>query len=240
MDDVRYQACDTVSDLVARLVTDEDLSGTLAWLTEECARLPGVTASALLLVDRQGTLSVAAASSAPVRRLQEAELRVAEGPAHDSYDRGARVDCLDAFDADRRWPRFAPVARRRGVQAVHAFPLPSPARTIGVLTMFMSEPGGLSDVALVAGQVLASTVALGIESHQAAQLEIRTDQLQTALDSRVLIEQAKGLLSERLGLSLDDAFTVMRRHARNNGERLVGVAAAVLDGTLTLPAHSPR
>ena len=240
MDQVRSDAWDTASGLVARFVTDEDLSGTLAWLTDRCARLPGVRASGLVLVDRRGALAVVAASSEPARRLQDAELRVAEGPAHDSYDRGSRVDCLGLFDAERRWPRFAPVVRRQGVQAVHSFPLPLPGRTIGALTLFVSEPGGLFDDSLDAGQMLASTAALGVQSHQAAELETRTDQLQTALDSRVLIEQAKGLLSERLDLSLDDAFTVLRHHARNNGLRLIDVAAAVLDGSLALPVGLPR
>jgi AmiR/NasT family two-component response regulator len=88
--------------------------------------------------------------------------------------------------------------------------------------------------------MLASTAALVVESHHSTQHETRADQLQGALDSRVLIEQAKGLLAERLGLSLEEAFTVLRRHARNNGRRLADVAASVLDGSLSLTVTRPH
>ncbi|MEV0790299.1 GAF and ANTAR domain-containing protein [Kribbella sp. NPDC050459] len=236
MSEAEYASCVTVHDLVARFVTDDNLVDALAWLTARCAESPGVTASALMLADRDGALDVVAASSAAARRLQELESRAAEGPAHDSYGSGARVDCPDLTDADNRWPRFAPAARHGDIRAVHAFPMPLPGRTIGSLTMFLSQPGALSDGSLEAGQMLASTAALGVEAHHSTQHETRADQLQGALDSRVLIEQAKGLLAERLGLGLDDAFTVLRQYARNNGRRLADVAAAVLDGTLALTA----
>lgn len=225
---------ETMADLVARFVVDPDLVGTLAWLVDQCARLLDAAAAGVMMIDAQGGLDVLAASSAPARLLQELEKRHFEGPARDSFHAGRRIDCPDLAAADAAWPRFAPVARRHGIAAVHAFPMALPGRTIGAMPVFLADPGGLSAEALETGQVLANLAAIGIGSYRARQSEILAAQLQTALSSRVLIEQAKGLLAERLGIAVDDAFGLMRQHARSNGRKLGDVAAAVLDGQLTL------
>lgn len=225
---------DTMSGLVARFAAETDLAGTLAWLVERCVRLLEVTAAGVMVIDAQGGLDVLAASSAPARQLQEMEKRHFEGPARDCFHFGRRVDCLDLAEADVRWPRFAPVARHRGMGATHAFPMALPGRTIGAVTVFLADPGGLPDAALETGQALANLAAIGVGSHRARQHEVVAAQLQTALHSRVLIEQAKGLLAERLGIAVDDAFALMRQHARRNGRKLGDIAAAVLDGRLTL------
>ncbi|MFF0344181.1 ANTAR domain-containing protein [Kribbella sp. NPDC004875] len=224
----------TVPDLVARFVADPDLNSTLDWLTEHCAEVPDTRASALLLADGHGALDVAAASSDLARWLPELESQSHEGPARDSYTTCHRIDGLDLSEADTRWPRYAACARRAGIRSVHAFPLALPGRTIGALTMYFGAPGGLPEDDLEQGQALASTAALGVASCQATQDKARADQLQGALDSRVLIEQAKGLLAERLGITPGEAFGVLRRHARNHQVRLDEVCAAVLDGSLSL------
>ncbi|MFI7063738.1 GAF and ANTAR domain-containing protein [Kribbella sp. NPDC050124] len=231
----------TVSDLVAKFVTDADLAGTLAWLADRSAQMPGVRATALVLADRDGALDTVAASSAVARELQELERQHQEGPCRDSYDRASRIDCPDLADAEIRWPHYAPSARRLGVRGVHAFPLPMPGRTIGAMALLLDEVAGASSDSLENAQTLANTAALGVDSHRATENDVRVDQLQTALDSRVLIEQAKGLLSERLSLTPDQAFAVLRQHTRSHHLRLRDVAAAVLDGTLSVTAHrSPR
>ncbi|MFD7155591.1 GAF and ANTAR domain-containing protein [Kribbella sp. NPDC059898] len=231
MSEAEHPPCGAVSELVGRFVTDTDLVGTLGWLTDRCTELAGVSGSALSLADRQGTLDVVAASSEAAHGLQQ----TVEGPAQDCYATGFRIDCPDLDQADARWPGYAAAARRDGVRAVHAFPMPLLERTIGVLTLFLDTVGSLSPEALETGQLLAATAALGVESHQATQHEIRADQLQSALSSRVVIEQAKGVLAERLGLSLAESFEVLRGYARRNGRRLTDVATAVLDGSLVLP-----
>jgi GAF domain-containing protein len=240
MGETDHSMWDTVRDIVGKFVTDADLNGTLGWLVDRCAEMSGVSASALVLADRYGALEVVAASSEPAREMQEFETLHCEGPAQDSYESGARIDCPDLVGADTRWPRYAPIARRHGVRAVHAFPMPLPGRTIGALTLCLGEVGGLPDDSLKIGQTLVSTAALGVESHRATQSQVLVGQLQTALDSRILIEQAKGLLAERLSITPDDAFDILRRHARSNRGRLTDVATAILDGTLALttePSH---
>ena len=240
MGDTEHPRRDTQPDLVAKFVTDADPIGALAWLVDRCAEMPGVSTSALLLADSRGTLDVVAASSGLARELQEFGTRHGEGPAQDSYDNGSRIDCADLVEADARWPRYAPIARRRGVLAEHAFPLPLPGRTIGAMTLSLSAAGGLPNESLNTVQALANTAALGVESHRATQNEVLVDQLQTALDSRVLIEQAKGLLAERLNIAPSDAFQVLRQHARYHRLRLIDVVTAVLDGTLMLTTEPSR
>ncbi|MGZ0153573.1 GAF and ANTAR domain-containing protein [Kribbella sp. WER1] len=235
-----HQAFDTLSGLVARFVAEADLGSTLGWLTDRCAELPGVSASGLMLADRDGALDNIAASSEPTDRLQQLEQQIVEGPAHDSYDSATRIDCLDLAGAGDTWPQYAVAASQRELRAVHAFPLLILGRAVGTLTMFRSTTGALGIDVLEAGQALANTAALGVEGHHATQYHTLADQLQIALDSRVLIEQAKGLLAERLGVSLEESFTVLRQHARRNGRRLVDVATEVLNGSLALPAKPQR
>ena len=228
---------DQLPDLVARFVADSDLSGTLAWLVDGCTEIFGVRATGLMVTGKDGALGAVSASSESARQLQELEKLRFEGPAQDSFRNSRRIDCPDLSEADAHWPGYAPVARTHGVRGVHAFPLPLPGRTVGALTLFLAEVGGLSEETLGSAQVLANTAALGVESHRAMHSEILAEQLQGALHSRILIEQAKGLLAARLNITVDDAFAILRQHARNNCRKLRDVAAAVVDGTLTLTAE---
>ncbi|HEV8556243.1 MAG TPA: GAF and ANTAR domain-containing protein [Actinophytocola sp.] len=234
MGDTDRRGWDAMADLAARFVAEADLACTLAWLADQCAELLGGTAAGVMVIDAQGALDVAAASSGPARELQELEKRHFEGPARDSFHAGRRIDCPDLAEADDRWPRFAPVAQRHGNAALHAFPMALPGRTIGAMTVFLADPGALPGEALETGQTLANLAAIGVGSYRARQNEILAAQLQAALHSRVLIEQAKGLLAERLGIPLDDAFALMRQHARSHGRKLGDIASAVLDGRLIL------
>ena len=227
----------SVPDLVARFVADPDVGSTLGWLTTHCAEVPGAHASALLLAGHEDVLEVAAVSSDLASWLHELEARNLEGPAQDSYATCRRIDCADLSEADTRWPQYAAAARRAGIRAVHVFPLALPGRAIGALAMYFSQPGGLSEDDLGRGQALASTAALGVASGQATQDKARADQLQGALDSRVLIEQAKGLLAERLSIAPREAFGVLRKYARNHQVRLDIVCTAVLDGSLSLSSR---
>ena len=227
---------DTLSELVTKFVEEGDLVGSLVWLADRCVGLPDVTASGLMVVDAEGALDVIAASSRPARLLQELEKKRFEGPARDGFHGGRRIDCADLAEADIRWPHYAPVARRFGMAAIHALPMRLVDRTGGVLTLFATSPGSLPDDVLEFGQSLAYAAALGVGNHRARQSEILAAQLQTALHSRVVIEQAKGVLAERATISVDEAFAALRQHARNTGRKLGEVASSVLDGRLDVPA----
>jgi GAF domain-containing protein len=145
------------------------------------------------------------------------------------------VSCADLADADGRWPTFAPRARSDGIQAVHAVPLRVRDQTIGGLNLFRCRPGTVPDADLAIAQSLATVTTIGIlQSRARRSSEVLNEQLQNALNSRVIIEQAKGFLAERHGEGLPQAFARLRNYARSHGERLTTIAREVVGGTLDL------
>ncbi len=226
---------DTFILLADTLVADFDLIEYLDLLARRCADLLEVTACGLLLIDHYHILTTVAASSEEARLLELFQLQNSEGPCLDCYHSGSPVTCPDLSRSDRRWPRFTAAALDSGFHGVHAVPLRLRDQVIGTMNMFTAAPGPLGPAALELGQGLADMATIGILHERIVRRhEMVTEQLQTALNSRILIEQAKGVLAERLQLPVDDAFAVLRGHARATGRRLLDVAAAVVDGTLTI------
>jgi hypothetical protein len=155
----------------------------------------------------------------------------------DCFRSGQAVSEVDLAGAGR-WPRFSAAATEVGYAAVHAVPMRLRIVTIGALNFFGAQAGAVDQERLRLGQALADVATIGLLQHRAIhRRDVVTEQLQTALNSRVLIEQAKGVLAERLRVSVDDAFTVLRRAARRQNRRLVDLAEAVVGGSeqLTLP-----
>jgi hypothetical protein len=136
-----------------------------------------------------------------------------------------------------RWPRFTAAAAEVGFAAVHALPMRLRAEVIGALNFFDINPGALDAGKLRIGQALADVATIGLLQQRAIhRRDVHTEQLQTALNSRILIEQAKGVLAERLHLDVADAFTLLRSGARNHNRRLSELAQCVIDGTEQIPA----
>lgn len=231
------RALDTFIALADTLVEDFDITDFLGLLTDRCVELLDVTAAGLLLVDHQGTLNLVAASSEQARLMAMFQLRNQEGPGLECFTDGHPVRCPDLTGAGARWPRFAPAATNAGFAAVHALPMRLRADIIGGLTLFATAPGILDNSAVRLGQALANMATIGI-LHQRTirRRETVVAQLQTALDSRILIEQAKGVLSERLRITVTEAFTLLRGHARRSGRRLAELSATVIDGTADVTA----
>jgi GAF domain-containing protein len=171
-----------------------------------------------------------AATSEAMEMVELFQLQNAEGPCLDCYRSGEPVEVEDMAGAVGRWPRFAPVAAEAGFRSAHAFPLRLRGRVLGALNLFRTVPGRfeLSDVAVA--QALADVATIGIMQHRATHdAQALSEQLHLALNSRVLIEQAKGVIAEQAGLDMDQAFARLRGYARRHRRLLGEVAQDVID-----------
>jgi len=229
------QLADVFVEMADTLVDDFDVLDFLHVLTERCVQLLGIAAAGLLLTDGQDTLQLVAASSERTRLLELFQLQTDQGPCVDCFRTGQPVSVADLRVAGR-WPRFTAVAAEIGFAAVHALPMRLRSDVIGALNFFDTSPGPLDEGRLRIGQALADVATIGLLQQRAIHRSgVLTEQLQTALNSRVLIEQAKGILAERLHLDVADAFALLRRDARNHNRRLSDLAQAIVDGTEQIP-----
>lgn len=219
--------------LADTLVDDYDVVDVLHRLVEHCVELLDATVAGLMLSDQHGGLRVVAYSSAQTRMLELFQLQASEGPCLDCVHSGEAVLVADLSAETRRWPRFAPLAVAEGFASVHAVPMRLRRETIGTLNLFRRETGLLSDEDLLVVRALADTATIGILQERAIRRsEVVTEQLQTALNSRVVIEQAKGVLAFAGDLEMEQAFHALRGYARNGGRRLADVARELVVGEL--------
>ncbi|WP_394619978.1 GAF domain-containing protein [Lentzea sp. JNUCC 0626] len=220
-------------ELADTLVDDYDVVDLLHRLVDHCVQLLDATAAGLMLSDQHGGLRVVAYSSAQTRMLELFQLQASEGPCLDCVSTGEPVLVGDLSAQTRRWPRFAPLAVKEGFASVHAVPMRLRRETIGTLNLFRRETGLLSDEDLLVVRALADTATIGILQERAIRRgEVVTEQLQTALNSRVVIEQAKGVLAFAGNLEMEQAFHALRSYARKRGRRLAEVARELVDGEL--------
>jgi transcriptional regulator with GAF, ATPase, and Fis domain len=216
------------------LVADFDVIDFLHTLAERCVQLLDVDAAGLMLADQHGALHATASSAENARLLELFELQADAGPCVDCYRTGQPVVNADLRANHERWPRFAEAAEATGYVSVHALPLRLRATTIGALNLFCAGPGPLTDEDVRTGQALADVATIGILAQRSLhQSELLTGQLQNALTSRVIIEQAKGVLSERRKISVDEAFALLRTQARNTNRHLSDLAREVAEGSGT-------
>jgi transcriptional regulator with GAF, ATPase, and Fis domain len=221
--------------LADTLVDDYDVAELLHQLAEDCVQILDVAAAGLLLSSQRGTesLQVLASSSEQTRLLELFQLQTNEGPCLDCVRTGQLILVPDLNTTTQRWPRFAPEALREGFVRVHALPLRLRGETIGALNLFGRDPGDLPEQDLLAARALADTATIGILQERAIRRgEVLTEQLQYALNSRVLIEQAKGVLAHAGKVDMDRAFQVLRGYARSHNIRLSQVADHLVAGTL--------
>ncbi len=230
----------TLVELADNLVADFDIVELLSRLTDRCVEVLDVSAAGIMLAGPAGELRVIASSSETMRLLELFELQSQEGPCLDCFKSGRLVANINLDDPDTRWPRFSPEARAAGFGAVHALPLRLRDSVIGALNLFHNEPGHMSQADIDAGQALADIATIAILQHRAArEAQVLNEQLSNALNSRIVIEQAKGMISEREGLDMDAAFRLLRNHARNQNLRLADVATSITTGDVS-PASLDR
>lgn len=219
--------------IASGLANGLDVVDLLGTLTTDCAELLDVEAAGLLLADSRGVLHVLAASSERTRQLEVFQLQRDEGPCRDCYLDGAAVSVPDLQAELERWPQFVPAARTAGFASVHALPMRLRQNTLGALGLFGAGVGKLAPEDLTLGQALADVASVALVQDRAAtEGAALNEQLQTALNSRVVLEQAKGVLAQLGDIDVGAAFVVLRRYARDNNLRLTEVAKAVVGRSL--------
>ncbi|MET0191535.1 MAG: GAF and ANTAR domain-containing protein [Pseudonocardia sediminis] len=232
MPDREHQVNQAFVTLADSLVDDYDIIDLLDQLVAHCVSLLAAESAGIVLGDARGQLRAVAASSEAAQAMELLQVQADQGPCLDSFSTAAPISVPDIGQAADRWPHVVDVLTRAGFSgSVHAIPLRLRGQAIGALNLFHRNPGPLPENDLALGQALADVATIGILSERAIRRgEVVTEQLQTALDSRVVIEQAKGVVAARTGRRPDDAFVLLRRHARAHGMRLIDVAAGVVDG----------
>jgi GAF domain-containing protein len=230
----------TLVELADSLVDDFDIVELLTLLTDRCVNVLDVSAAGIILVAVDGELRLMASSSQAMRVLEIFELQADEGPCMDSYHSGLPIVNLDLAEAHDRWPHFTPEALDAGFRSVHALPMQLRGNIIGALNLFRVDEGALNDDDIISAQAFADIATIAILQHRAvAQAQRLNEQLSHALNSRIVIEQAKGVLAERSSLDMEGAFTRLRTYARSHNLRLTDVARDVITGALPADALNP-
>jgi GAF domain-containing protein len=224
-------------ELGSALANGFDVVDLLDRLIQYCVQLLAADAAGLVLADVSGALRVMAATSEQARFLEVLQLHVNSGPCLDCYHSGRPVTVPNLAATGGHWPVLARSVESGGYRAVHAVPLAFQNQTLGAMNLFNSEPTALNSTDQTIARALTEMATVAILGQRALRRsEQVAEQLQNALNSRVVIEQAKGMLAQQGGLDTGAAFAVLRRHVRGHNQRLTEAAHAVVDGTLTLEA----
>jgi hypothetical protein len=219
------------------LADDFEILGFLESFTSSCSLLLAVDVALLLPTDPRAEHDVATASSESAHRLLLAELRGAAGPTMECYQTASPLHSDDIQADAPRWPAFSRAAADEGFTACHSIPMRRRRQVIGAISFLTTDPAALEPDQVSLAQALTDVATIGlIEQRSRRGRAAHVAQLQTALDSRIVIEQAKGILAERLRTTLEESFALLRGHARSNNATLRDTARAVVDGTLRIPA----
>jgi GAF domain-containing protein len=226
---------DVFVEVADTLVDEFDLIDFLHNLADHAVTVSGASSAGLLLADQNEILHFMSASTESARYLELFQLQHAEGPCLDCFRTREPVITTDLSGEAHRWPDFSPRAIAAGIHSVHAFPMRLRDRVIGAMNVFGEHPLplGPSDIKVVQAMADVATIAI-LQARAIASAETLTEQLQGALNSRIVIEQAKGVISRDHGVSVDAAFAALRAHARSNHVRLVDLAHDVVNGEVSL------
>jgi GAF domain-containing protein len=227
---------DVFGDIAEALLEDDlDLIDVLDQLLTACLSVLEIDAAAVIIDDQKGNLIPVASSSEEAGLLELFQLHMNQGPCLDAMRENVIITSDDLAGDRHRWPAFCDAAVEAGFRAVMAVPMRLDGRTIGGLNMFSKETGRLSDARPRMGRALGNLATLAIFHQQSARRNAQlADQLQHALNSRVVIEQAKGVIAERFSVSMAASFDRIRRYARDHNRKLGDVATAVIKGEVTL------
>jgi GAF domain/ANTAR domain len=224
------------------MVADFDVIDFLHTLTDRSVRLLSASEAGVVLADPRGELRVAAASSEAAGLVELFQIQNDQGPCLECYRTGQPVTAADLAGPGQQWPQFAAAATQAGFRAVQALPMRLRDQVIGALNLFRAAPGLLDPEDVRIGQALADVATIGLlHERNLRRSETVAEQLQGALNRRTIIEQAKGKLAERLGTDMDEAFRVLRAHARDRNQRLTDTARYLIDNPAAeFPAPSRR
>ena len=228
-------------EIADTLVDDYDVVDMLTGVADRCVSLLGVSAAGVMLASPAGGLGLVASSSEAMRLLELFELQTQQGPCLDAFRTGEPVGEQDLQAGAGSWPSFSEAALQAGFRSALALPIRLREVTLGALNLLRSTSEPMIDSDLIIARAFADLAALSISQHRAStEAQILNEQLSAALSSRVIIEQAKGVISERANVDLNEAFSRLRGHARSANLRLTDVALAAVDGTLDPAAWAPR
>jgi GAF domain-containing protein len=227
-------------EMADTLVDDYDVIDLLTGLADRCVTLLGVSAAGVMLASPAGSLELVASSSEAMRLLELFELQEQEGPCLDAFRTGSLVEHENLDAGAGQWPLFAAAAIRAGFRSALALPLRLRDATLGALNLLSVTHVPMDQADLIVARAFADLATLSIVQHRAsAEAQRLNEQLSAALTSRIVIEQAKGVLAERASIDLAEAFFRLRAYARGNNLRLTEVAKAAVDGTLDQRAWAP-
>ncbi len=225
---------ETFVELSDALVDDFDVVELLNVLAARCVELLDLTAAGLVMADANGSPRTVAASDERTRVLEQKGIQSGQGPCLDCYRTGAASANVDLREAGARWPGFAPQAMAAGFGSSTALPLRLRTNVVGALHLLGDGPLDKADLRL--GQAMADAATISILAYRTIRRsELLGIQLQNALDSRIVIEQAKGVLAERARIGVDEAFRRLREYARSHSRSLSDLAGEVVSGAIDIP-----
>ncbi|MGN7798851.1 ANTAR domain-containing protein [Leifsonia sp. 22587] len=221
--------------LADTMVADYDVVDLLQNLVDSSSRWLGASAAGVMLADERGELDLIASTSEASRLVEVMQLSAYAGPCIESFTSGAVVSVPDISEVPERWQAFHERADEQGFAAIDAIPMRLRDQTIGTLNLFRTSPGDLPEDDLVAAQAFADVATIGIlHQRTLAESDAIRQQLQFALNSRIVIEQAKGVVAQTRGVSIDRAFELIRDHARRNRQGISVVSSAIVERRVRL------
>ena len=227
-------------EMADNLVDDYDVVDLLTGLADRCVNVLGVSAAGVMLASPAGSLGLVASSSEAMRLLELFELQAQEGPCLDAFRTGEPAGHENLEAGSGRWPSFSAAALKAGFQSASALPLRLREVTLGALNLLSVTRAPMDEADVIVARAFADLATLSIVQHRVSTEAQRVnEQLSGALTSRVVIEQAKGVICERADVDLAQAFSRLRAYARNSNRRLTDVARAAIDGTLDPAAWAP-
>jgi GAF domain-containing protein len=225
----------TFASLADTLVDDYDVVDLLQMLVDTCSDLLDTTAAGILLADATGTLDVVASTSEAGRLVEMMQLSAEAGPCVESFVTGRVVSVPDIGESPEEWSLFRESALAQGFASVHAVPLRLRETTIGTLNLLRDTVGELDPQDQTAARAFADVATIGIlHERSIRETALLAEQLQGALNSRIVIEQAKGVVAHTHGVPIDEAFALIRTYARSHRLGISQVAARIVDRSLTL------
>jgi GAF domain-containing protein len=223
------------------LTTDFDVVDLLHTLVEQCTQILDTDAGGLMLVDEGGRLHLMTSTSEAADFVEIMQLNADSGPCIECFRTGTAVSVPDIALSDGRWPEFRSAALQNGFHSIHAIPMKLRGEVIGTMNLFSTTSGALTARDAAVAQALADVATIGIlQERVIREGTILAEQLHRALDSRILVEQAKGMLAHSLTITIGDAFTLLRTYARNNNLTIRDVAQGISTREIPVAAVAPR
>ena len=224
-------------ELADTLIDDFDVVEFLSMVVERTAELLDASEVGLVLIDQHGALRVMASSTERMHDIELFELQTNEGPCQDAVQTGEQILNINLDESDDRWPQFSPHARAVGFRTAHALPMRLRYQRIGAVNIFDTRRRAIDPIDATVAQGFADVATIGILQERAQRQEADLiDQLQHALNSRITIEQAKGVAAGQLGIGTEEAFALLRIYARSRNLRLGDVAADITTSRLRAAA----